>query len=70
MNSKECLVLQNYETKDTVVFIHAFNFDEDEIYTYANNVVMLSLNYDTYHDMINYYINSLNYESIMSIQKA
>lgn len=70
MNSKECLVLQNYETKDTVVFIHAFNDDEDEIYTYANNVVMLSLNYDTYHDMINYYINSLNYESIMSIQKA
>lgn len=70
MNSKECLVLQNYETKDTVVFIHAFNDDEDEIYTYANNVVMLSLNYDTYHDMINYYINTLNYESIMSIQKA
>lgn len=70
MNSKECLVLQNYETKDTVVFIHAFNDDEDEIYTYANNVVMLSLNYDTYHDMIDYYIGCLHYESIMSIQKA
>lgn len=70
MNSKECLVLQNYETKDTVVFIHAFNDDEDEIYAYANNVVMLSLNYDTYRDMIDYYINSLHYESIMSIQKA
>ena len=70
MNSKECLVLQNYETKDTVVFIHAFNDDEDEIYTYANNVVMLTLNYDTYHDMIDYYIDNLNYESIMSIQKA
>lgn len=70
MNSKECLVLQNYETKDTVVFIHAFNDDEDEIYTYANNVVMLSLNYDTYRDMIDYYIDTLHYESIMSIQKA
>lgn len=70
MNSKECLVLQHYETKDTVVFIHAFNDDEDEIYTYANNVVMLSLNYDTYHDMIDYYIGSLHYEPIMSIQKA
>lgn len=43
---------------------------EDEIYTYANNVVMLSLNYDTYHDMIDYYIGCLHYESIMSIQKA
>lgn len=70
MNSKECLVLQNYETKDTVVFIHAFNDDEDEIYTYANNVVMLSLNYDTYHDMIDYYIDILHYETIMSIQRA
>lgn len=70
MNSKECLVLQNYETKDTVVFMHTFNDDEDEIYTYANNVVMLSLNYDTYHDMIDYYIDILHYESIMSIQKA
>ena len=70
MNSKECLVLQNYETKDTVVFIHAFNADEDEIYTYANNVVMLSLNYDTYHNMIDYYIDSLNYKVIMSTQKA
>nr|DAI46671.1 MAG TPA: hypothetical protein [Caudoviricetes sp.] len=70
MNSKECLVLQNYETKDTVVFMHAFNDDEDEIYTYANNVVMLSLNYDTYHDMIDYYISVLHYDSIMSIQKA
>lgn len=70
MNSKECLVLQNYETKDTVVFMHAFNDDEDEIYTYANNVVMLSLNYDTYHDMIDYYICVLHYDSIMSIQKA
>lgn len=70
MNSKECLVLQHYETKDTVVFIHAFNEDEDEIYTYANNVVMLALNYDTYRDMIDYYINSLNYDVIMSNKKA
>lgn len=69
MNSKECLVLQNYETKDTVVFIHAFNDDEDEIYTYANEVVMLSLNYDTYRDMIDYYIDTLNYEVIMSSKK-
>lgn len=70
MNSKECLVLQNYKTKDIVVFTHAFNEDEDEIYTYANNVVMLALNYDTYRNMIDYYIDSLNYEVIMSIQKA
>jgi hypothetical protein len=70
MNSKECLVLQNYETKDTVVFMHAFNDDEDEIYTYANNIVMLALNYDTYRHMIDYYINSLNYVVIMSTQKA
>lgn len=70
MNSKECLVLHNYETKDTVVFMHAFNDDEDEIYSYANNVVMLSLNYDTYHDMIDYYIDILHYETIMSIQRA
>lgn len=68
--NEECLVLQKYDTKDTVVFIHAFNDDEDEIYTYANEVVMLSLNYDKYRDMIDYYIDTLNYEVIMSTKKA
>lgn len=67
--NEECIVLQKYDTKDTVVFIHAFNDDEDEIYTYANEVVMLSLNYDTYRDMIDYYIDTLNYEVIMSSKK-
>ena len=68
--NEECLVLQHYETKDTVVFIHAINEDGDEIYTYANNVVMLALNYDTYRDMIDYYFDTLQYECIMTTKKA
>lgn len=69
MTNEECLVMQNEGTKDIVVFTHAFNDDGDEIYTYANKVVLLALSYQDYCDMWNYY-DSLNYKVLMCTQKA
>lgn len=69
MIKEECLVMQNEETKDIVVFTHAHNEDGDEVYTYANKLVLMALSYDDYQDMWNYY-DSLNYKVLMCIQKA
>lgn len=69
MINEECLVMQNVETKDIVVFTHAHNQDGDEVYTYANKLVLMALSYDNYQDMWNYY-DSLNYKVLMHTQKA
>lgn len=69
MINEECLVMQNEETKDIVVFTHAYNQDGDEVYTYANKLVLMALSYDNYQDMWNYY-DSLNYKVLMHTQKA
>ena len=69
MINEEFLVMQNEESKDIVVFTHAYNDYGDEIYTYANKIVLMTLSYDNYQDMWNYY-DSLNYKVIMHTQKA
>lgn len=69
MTDKECIILENQDTRDKVVFIHAYNEDNDEVYAYANNTTIMSINYDEYCDMLEYYSN-LNYISIMHTIKA
>ena len=69
MTNEECLVMQNVETKDIVVFTHAVNEDGDEVYTYANKLTLIALRYEDYNDMCNYY-DSLNYKVLMHSQKA
>ena len=69
MIEKECIILQHFETKDVVMFLHTFNEDDDEVYCYSNNKAIVNLNYDEYCSMIDYY-ESLHYDIIMKIQKA